>query len=337
MAIHVLCFRDNKEFKGFEEQGIVQTIVGDHDDVIDCVNINNQLASNHHLMDDNNNKDLEYALVRSHDDRYTGGSATFSVWKPNVEDNEFSLTQLWITSGHGANLNSIEVGWMGNTAIDSRKSGLLISRGCYDNDCAGFVQIDFSVELGQPISPISTVGGPISEIKILVYKDSGEDGHWWLDVNGVDIGYFPKNLFTSLSEYAQRVDFGGEIFNRKNEGHHTTTQMGNGLYPHQNGSSFISGIRIYDQDRYSVEGIQQIDSTCPCYGVILINDTIFYGGSGYSASSTYGSPSNSPALYSPISYPPSSNPVVRPPGQVSSGYPGHPPHKNDKRKEVENL
>ncbi|XP_047339660.1 uncharacterized protein LOC124943150 [Impatiens glandulifera] len=234
----------------------------------------------------------EYAFVRSYvDGRFFGASAMLSIWKPKVNHDEFSLAQLWISSGFGADLNTIEVGW----TVFPKRYGDNEPRfftfwtrdnynttGCYDSDCPGFVQVDFSVKLGQVISPISIVGGQTSGITIMVYK--GENGHWWLDVNGVDIGYFPKNLFTALSEYADRVDFGGEILNSEKDGHHTTTQMGNGLYPHQQGASFISGIRIYDQNKQPVEGIlHPVDSTVPYYGVILVNnDTMFYGGPGYS-------------------------------------------------------
>lgn len=40
--------------------------------------------------------------------------ATISVWDPTVEQgDEFSLSQIWITSGsyENNNLNTIEVGW----------------------------------------------------------------------------------------------------------------------------------------------------------------------------------------------------------------------------------
>ncbi|XP_047340137.1 uncharacterized protein LOC124943705 [Impatiens glandulifera] len=210
-----------KSSRGLKHQDTVQTIVQtiEGDDVIDCVNINNQLASNHRPKDDNT-KDLER-------DGY-------------------------------------------NTT------------GCYDHDCAGFVQIDFSIQLGQPIFP-STLGGQLTFLTIMVYKDDGEDGHWWLYVNGILIGYFPKNLFTSLSEYADRVDFGGEILNKENEGHHTTTQMGNGLYAHENGTSTVSEIKVYDQYRNPVEELHEVFITdSPCYGLLVFGNSICYGGSGYS-------------------------------------------------------
>ncbi|XP_047340136.1 uncharacterized protein LOC124943704 [Impatiens glandulifera] len=347
-----------KSSRGLKHQDTVQTIVQtiEGDDVIDCVYINNQLASNHRPIDDNT-KDLEmerssypveikmestsngeisqgwqkygkcpegtvpirrstnsitrkhpsphfnsslfvgidgqvheHAIVKSFG-RLFGASATFTVWKPEVEHNEFSLAQIWISSGDDENMNTIEVGWI----VSPRRYGDDQPRlftfwtrdgynttGCYDHDCAGFVQIDFSIQLGQPIFP-STLGGQLTFLTIMVYKDDGEDGHWWLDVNGILIGYFPKNLFTSLSEYADRVDFGGEILNNENEGHHTTTQMGNGLYAHENGTSTVSEIKVYDQYRNPVEELHEVFMTAnPCYGALVFGNSIFYGGPGYS-------------------------------------------------------
>ncbi|XP_047340130.1 uncharacterized protein LOC124943698 [Impatiens glandulifera] len=241
------------------------------DDVIDCVNMNNQLASNHGPIVDNT-KDLKYVVVQNYG-RLFGASATFTVWKPQVEHNEFSLAQIWITSGNGSNTNTIEVGWIADNYNTT---------GCYDHDCVGFVQIDFRIQPGQPIFP-STLGGQLTFLTMMVYKD-GVNGHWWLDVNGILIGYFPKYIFTSLSEYAERVDFGGEILNKENEGHHTTTQMGNGLYPNETRASVISLTRIYDQYRNPVEARHEILITAAqCYGALIFSNAIFYGGPGYSA------------------------------------------------------
>ncbi|XP_047340128.1 uncharacterized protein LOC124943696 [Impatiens glandulifera] len=276
---------------GLKHKDTVKSIVGDND-LIDFANTNKQLASNHPPID-YNNKDLKYALVRSDEGHYYGATATLTLWKPKVDYNEFSLTQLWLSSGYGTNINTIEVGW---TVFPSKYGDDMprffvywtrdyyTNTGCYNSDCPGFVQVDFSIKLGDPISTISTVGGPIFGIRIMVYKDA-RSGNWWLSYNGVNIGYFPENIFTSLSEYAQRVDFGGEILNRENNGHHTTTQMGSGLYPHQSGASYITGIRLFGLDRNPVEGniLQPVASTLPCYRIVVRNDTIFYGGPGYSA------------------------------------------------------
>ncbi|XP_047340144.1 uncharacterized protein LOC124943712 [Impatiens glandulifera] len=317
-----------KRSRALKHKDTVKIVMGDQD-VIDCVNMNKQLSSNHHNIDDNN-KDLksafkgeiiqawhkhekcpggtvpirrrtsyiirkhpsllrrhfnsslnestiekhEYVLIRSNDTRYYGATATLTVWKPKVDHNEFSLTQLWISSGNGTELNTIEVGWI----RDSYKT-----TGYYDSDCPGFVQTDFSIKIGGPIFPISIAGGPIIAVTIMVFKDSSY-GNWWLSYNGVIIGYFPNNLFTSLSNYAEKVDIGGEIVNLENNGHHTPTQMGSGLYPHQSGASFVTGIKLFDQDRNPINEsiLSLMVSTPQCYGVYVSNNKIFYGGPGYS-------------------------------------------------------
>ncbi|MQL96401.1 hypothetical protein Taro_029075 [Colocasia esculenta] len=54
-------------------------------------------------------------------------------------------------------------------------------------------------------------------------------GNWWLRLQGVDMGYWPKALFPYLLEGATYVDFGGEIYYRR-VGSHTRTQMGSGHF-----------------------------------------------------------------------------------------------------------
>lgn len=45
-------------------------------------------------------------------DIYYGAQAIINVWAPHVESqDEFSLAQIWIVSGSGKDLNTIEVGW----------------------------------------------------------------------------------------------------------------------------------------------------------------------------------------------------------------------------------
>ncbi|KAI3854494.1 hypothetical protein MKX03_033401, partial [Papaver bracteatum] len=51
-------------------------------------------------------------------------------------------------------------------------------------------------------------------------------GNWWVQYQGIDVGYFPKSLFKLLSTKATRVDFGGQIANTRKQGRHTSTDMG---------------------------------------------------------------------------------------------------------------
>lgn len=52
-------------------------------------------------------------------------------------------------------------------------------------------------------------------------------GHWWLGMglNVVRIGYWPVELFTTLSDHASEVQWGGEVMYLNSSGMSNTTQM----------------------------------------------------------------------------------------------------------------
>ncbi|XP_065001897.1 protein neprosin-like [Musa acuminata AAA Group] len=105
-----------------------------------------------------------YAIGTVKDENlYYGAEATYNVWAPAVANNgEFSLSQFWLTSGtYATNLNTIEAGWQ----ADAYKS-----TGCYNIECAGFVQTDTNIVLGGSINPSSTYNGKQMEVEILVRK-----------------------------------------------------------------------------------------------------------------------------------------------------------------------
>lgn len=61
-----------------------------------------------------------------------------------------------------------------------------------------------------------------------ILQDPGT-GNWWLSFlsGGVDVGYWPKELFTSL-DTSTEIDFGGAVYTPNNEG---SPPMGNGHFP----------------------------------------------------------------------------------------------------------
>ncbi|KAL2922610.1 DNA double-strand break repair protein Mre11 [Bienertia sinuspersici] len=58
-----------------------------------------------------------------------------------------------------------------------------------------------------------------------------EDGHWWVILTGpkdrFPIGYWPKNIFTSLADVANQVEWGGEAGNPERKWPYA--DMGNSL------------------------------------------------------------------------------------------------------------
>ena len=102
--------------------------------------------------------------------------------------------------------------------------------GCYDLTCSDFVQVSGSVTPGMTLSPVSTSGGTQYEAHLLSYRDPST-GNWWLQYQGVWIGYYPKSLYSStgLLNRSSRVNVGGEIID-ENSSRHTTTDMGSGAF-----------------------------------------------------------------------------------------------------------
>lgn len=56
---------------------------------------------------------MQHAVAFVNGDQYYGAKANINVWSPQVSDqNEFSLSQVWVISGSFSNdLNTIEAGW----------------------------------------------------------------------------------------------------------------------------------------------------------------------------------------------------------------------------------
>ncbi|KAK8687329.1 hypothetical protein V6N13_086154 [Hibiscus sabdariffa] len=66
-----------------------------------------------HVRRDSTGSGHEHAIVSVNGDQYYGAKASLNVWAPHVtNENEFSLSQIWIISGSfGNDLNTIEAGW----------------------------------------------------------------------------------------------------------------------------------------------------------------------------------------------------------------------------------
>jgi hypothetical protein len=53
----------------------------------------------------------QHSIARVTGDRYYGAQANINVWTPHVENQEFSLAQIWVVSGPQNELNTVEAGW----------------------------------------------------------------------------------------------------------------------------------------------------------------------------------------------------------------------------------
>lgn len=173
-----------------------------------------------------------------------GTKATINVWDPIVEaSGDFSLAQIWVASGsyETNDLNTIEAGWQvfpskygdAQPRVFTYWTSDTYYSGCYSLRCPGFLQTSSWIALEAAISHTSTYGGDQFAITIQIWKDP-ISGNWWLAI-GVDtfepVGYWPAELFTTMSDHATMVEWGGEILYRNTSGLSTITQMGSGEFP----------------------------------------------------------------------------------------------------------
>ncbi|KAF3604813.1 hypothetical protein DY000_02044913 [Brassica cretica] len=126
-----------------------------------------------------------------------------------------------------------------------------LKTGCYSTQCVGFVHVSNTIALEAAITRTSTYGGDQFAITLQLWKDVFT-GNWWMGMgeNIVPIGYWPAEIFTSLSDHATTVQWGGEVY-RNTSGRNTTLQMGSGNYPNKGfrQAAYFCNIRIAKENR----------------------------------------------------------------------------------------
>ncbi|KAJ0254847.1 hypothetical protein HA466_0096940 [Hirschfeldia incana] len=180
----------------------------------------------------------EYAITYVNGGPYRGTKTQINVWKPRIEAGETSISQIWIIGGKfGPGLNTIEAGSHVNPTL-------------YGDD-----------------NP-----------RLFIYWTDPKTGNWWLQLNEKElIGYWPKELFTSLAdEGASTIEWGGEVVNTKKDGQHTTTEMGSGHFPSEGfgKASSFDVIKIIDMNDGIIDpvGVQTLVSRPTCYDL----KTVFF-------------------------------------------------------------
>ncbi|MEK8033492.1 neprosin family prolyl endopeptidase [Ideonella sp. DXS29W] len=230
-----------------------------------------------------------------------GAESTLNIWRAYTELNsEFSLSQIWVTGG--SPVETIEAGWQvypdrqsshktdAHLFIYSTQDGYA-NTGCYDLTCDDFVQTNNSVAIGGYYTNHSVVNGTQYASKILIQKD-GTLGHWWIAVDGVYAGYYPRTLYdtSGIRNQAAKVDFGGEIINSSPSGRHTRTDMGSGYKP-SSGYGYAAYQRtiryVNTSNVYATPSLTETRTKSACYDIDVTTSTgtwktyFYFGGEGY--------------------------------------------------------
>jgi hypothetical protein len=246
----------------------------------------------------------EYAHARQNIANW-GAESVLNLWNVWVEwSNEFSLSQIWVVRGSGADRQTLEAGWQSyKNKYDDWNAHLFIyftpdnygSGGCYNLDCGGFVQVDNSVYIGGGFTNASDFGGTQYVIKLLIARDPAT-GNWWLWWFDTPVGYWPNGLFDAagLANQADTVDFGGEIVNTWPGGRHTDTDMGSGNWPSSGWrwAAYQCNIQYVDTNYFYADPTLSASRTnANCYDIALTDDSggswgdyFYFGGPGRNAS-----------------------------------------------------
>ncbi|XP_010527463.1 PREDICTED: uncharacterized protein LOC104804800 [Tarenaya hassleriana] len=236
----------------------------------------------------------EYAIIRGRRGGiYNGIEAAINVWKPHVQElDEFSLAQMWILGGIDApDLNSLEAGWQVYPRLygDDNPQSLYFLDRCYNHMCSGFVQTNQGIGVGATFDRVSTYDGEQFMVTLLIMKDP-QSGDWWLIVNDVSVGYWPKSILSHLKGSASAVEWGGEILNFKVGGRHTSTGMGSGHFAEEGFKKSCNMDHISIVDEHHAKRDAEIDQAfmdnAKCYNLAHgSNDPkwrtyIYFGGPG---------------------------------------------------------
>ncbi|KAF9600472.1 hypothetical protein IFM89_009387 [Coptis chinensis] len=114
--------------------------------------------------------------------------------------------------------------------------------GCFDMRCSGFVQISKELTLGSILEPTSNKTHQY-ENPFNVFLD--KTGNWWLSACDISVGYWPSKLFTSMSNHAADLAFGGVTYNDPDK---NPPPMGSGYYSDDEYTCYARDINIMDGD-----------------------------------------------------------------------------------------
>jgi Neprosin len=176
-----------------------------------------------------------------------GGDAVLNVWTPRTATvQDHSLMQLGLQNFDKPLAQSVEAGWIVCQQLNGDTLPHVFSYyttnghgpgannvGGYNREFDGWVQHDASVYPGALINGSSVQGGAQNIISV---KFQWYQGNWWLQVQGIWLGYYPtalfmgnQSVFSTLGDHAEWLGFWGEVGTVQDPAS-TTTQMGSGRF-----------------------------------------------------------------------------------------------------------
>ncbi len=235
-----------------------------------------------------------------------GAQSTLNVWSPYTERAaEFSLSQIAVVRGTGADKETVEAGWQKyrNLYGDYRPRLFIYFTpdnygpgGCYNLTCGAFVQVSNSVYIGGGFTNISAHPHPSPAWEFTIrWQRHAETGDWWLKYGDTWVGYYPSSLFddSGLRPRGSKASFYGEIVDDRPDGRHTRTDMGSGHFP-GDGFGYAAYQRhirtITTSNVWNIRPALTADRTdANCYDIAVRDSRgsweryFYFGGPGYNA------------------------------------------------------
>ncbi|KAK9716543.1 hypothetical protein RND81_06G240300 [Saponaria officinalis] len=269
-----------------------------------CPNGTVPIRRKDNINDINTSKPKDYvyvAISRSKSPQvYNGVSANLTIHHPAVGNDEYSSAQITMKNDP----DFIQVGWTVNPIYykGDMTTRMFIytetaGESCYNVDCPGFVLVRSDIPVDSLLTPFYEPRGPFSYVDFFIFQDTTIQ-NWWLKIGHDEepIGFWPGQIFTSLSKSGSHVECGGEAY-RDPTSVPGPTQMGSGYKPsrHVATNSYCYGFVIVNEEvkvelvrdteaytnddhRYGIE-----DKIVPKHGgdtniVIEFEHIVIYGG-----------------------------------------------------------
>ncbi|KAI3964760.1 hypothetical protein MKW92_012870 [Papaver armeniacum] len=235
--------------------------------------------------------------------KYFGATAHMSLHDLSVFRDEFSTSQIWLINGPQEKINSIEFGIMHDPLLYGDSKARLFSSwtadghqttGCYNMMCPGFVQVNRAIMFGIQFQA-SIYGQPGKDYYFIVRR-APTSKDWWLSIGmnaeiSEPVGYWPKELFTHLTDSASIVRYGGFASARSKP---STPPMGNGYLPQLSDygkTAFMYKMKYVNETGHTVNLDRQSmhiqrSGRQECYDIMLappageFDITMVYGGPG---------------------------------------------------------
>jgi hypothetical protein len=222
----------------------------------------------------------------------TGGYSWINLWSPPVSSSwfygqMFSLSQQWFAV-FSPTTQTVEGGWQVYPRHYNTGNAVLFiywtadnyqSTGCYNLECAGFVQTNPNWYLGAGWSAYSTQGGTQYGFGM---QWQLSNGNWWLYLEGQAVGYYPTSIYQggTLAQRAEEFDLGGETY-----GSIRWPAMGSGAFASSGQAAYHRSISYFDLSGFVQYPTFSTSAPRPaCYTALLTAPSaggyFFFGGPG---------------------------------------------------------